>query len=149
MVLVIRFWYLKGQRDTVRINCARTTLELALIKWVGIDVGVAEMIIDGRVKVRNGVEIDHFVSNGVVFTDGSELEADTVIFAYVSYYIFVLDMWFTVPFSKGLGIITFVIAPGNYSGMRLLTRRRKYGASTKRESFKDVIAAPAIPVYVW
>ncbi|KAL5512676.1 hypothetical protein ACEPAG_2942 [Sanghuangporus baumii] len=46
-----------------------------------IDVGVAEMIIDGRVKIRNGMEIDHFTSNGVVFTDASELEVDTVIFA--------------------------------------------------------------------
>ncbi|KAL5482948.1 hypothetical protein ACEPAI_9543 [Sanghuangporus weigelae] len=47
----------------------------------GIDVGVAEMIIDGRVKIRNGVEIDRFTSNGVVLTDDSELEVDAVIFA--------------------------------------------------------------------
>ncbi|KAI0941996.1 hypothetical protein AcW1_009664 [Taiwanofungus camphoratus] len=47
----------------------------------GIDVGCAELIGSGRVKVKQGVEIDRFTENGVVFTDGSELEADLVVFA--------------------------------------------------------------------
>ena len=55
-----------------------------LTRSEGIDVGVAEMIIDGRVKVRNGVEIDHFTPSSVMFTDGSELQVDAVIFAYVA-----------------------------------------------------------------
>ncbi|KAF9806316.1 hypothetical protein IEO21_08722 [Rhodonia placenta] len=47
----------------------------------GIDVGVADMIATGRVKVKSGVEIARFTEHGVVFTDGSELAADLVVFA--------------------------------------------------------------------
>ncbi|EJC99000.1 FAD/NAD-binding domain-containing protein [Fomitiporia mediterranea MF3/22] len=47
----------------------------------GIDVGAADMIINCKIKIKSGVEIDRFKENGVVFTDGSDLEADSVIFA--------------------------------------------------------------------
>lgn len=40
------------------------------------------MIATGRVKVKSGVEIARFTEHGVVFTDGSELAADLVVFAY-------------------------------------------------------------------
>jgi hypothetical protein len=33
------------------------------------------------VEVINGVEVDHFLQNGVVFTNGRELEVDVVIYA--------------------------------------------------------------------
>ena len=46
-----------------------------------IDVGCAELIISGKVKVKQGVEIDHLTDSTVVFTDGSELEADAIILA--------------------------------------------------------------------
>ncbi|KLO05641.1 FAD/NAD-P-binding domain-containing protein [Schizopora paradoxa] len=46
-----------------------------------IDVGVTDMIIDGRVKVKSGIEISEFKETGVKFSDGSEQEADAVIFA--------------------------------------------------------------------
>ncbi|KAK0482195.1 hypothetical protein IW261DRAFT_1417804 [Armillaria novae-zelandiae] len=46
-----------------------------------IDVGCAELIISGRVKVKQGVELQRYLSDGVVFTDGSKLDADVVIYA--------------------------------------------------------------------
>ncbi|KAI5123150.1 hypothetical protein M0805_000853 [Coniferiporia weirii] len=46
-----------------------------------VDVGCASLIINGKVKVKQGVEIDHLTSTGAVFTDGSELETDSIIFA--------------------------------------------------------------------
>jgi len=46
-----------------------------------IDVGVADMIIDGRVKVKSGLEIIEFKEAGVKYSDGSEQEVDAVILA--------------------------------------------------------------------
>ena len=57
-----------------------------------IDVGCAALIIDGRVKVKHGVEIDHLKKDSVVFTDGTELEADAIILAYC-YFNSVLSYW--------------------------------------------------------
>ena len=37
-------------------------------------------------KVKSGVEIKHFTEKGVVFTDGSVLDADVVVYAYVLTY---------------------------------------------------------------
>jgi cation diffusion facilitator CzcD-associated flavoprotein CzcO len=46
-----------------------------------LNVGASEAIIAGRIKVRNGVELDRFTSDGVVYTDGTAQQADVVIFA--------------------------------------------------------------------
>ncbi|KAI5119263.1 hypothetical protein M0805_007266 [Coniferiporia weirii] len=48
-----------------------------------IDVGAAELIINGQIEVKSGVEISHFAKDGtgVVFTDGSSTDVDVVIFA--------------------------------------------------------------------
>ena len=48
---------------------------------LGIDIGTADLIIKGRVKIKSGTQPDHFVSDGVVFKDGSSLKADLVVFA--------------------------------------------------------------------
>ncbi|KAJ6546900.1 FAD/NAD-P-binding domain-containing protein [Mycena capillaripes] len=47
--------------------------------WV--DVGCAELIRSGNVKVKQGVEIARFNDRSVIFTDDSSLEADAVVFA--------------------------------------------------------------------
>ena len=39
------------------------------------------MIIDGKIKLKNGTQIERFTSKGLKFTDGSELEADVVVLA--------------------------------------------------------------------
>lgn len=49
----------------------------------GLDVGCAELISDGKVKVKQGVEIDHLEAEQVIFTDGSTIPADVIIFSCV------------------------------------------------------------------
>ncbi|KAF7350590.1 Flavin-binding monooxygenase [Mycena sanguinolenta] len=45
------------------------------------DVGITDMIRSGQVKIKQGVEIARFTKNSAMFTDGSSLEIDTVVFA--------------------------------------------------------------------
>jgi len=52
-----------------------------LISSQGLDVGSADLVIKGKIRVKNGVEPTHFTPSGIVFNDGSELDADAVIFA--------------------------------------------------------------------
>lgn len=42
------------------------------------------MIADGRIKVKSGVSAQRFTKTGLVLSDGTELNADAVIFAYVA-----------------------------------------------------------------
>jgi putative flavoprotein involved in K+ transport len=46
-----------------------------------IDVGASELIADGRIKLRSGVEVDRLTETAVVLDDGSELPADLVVYA--------------------------------------------------------------------
>ncbi|MEM7112531.1 MAG: NAD(P)/FAD-dependent oxidoreductase [Chloroflexota bacterium] len=46
-----------------------------------IDVGASQLIIDGDVKLRSAVNIDHIKENSVILTDGSELPADLIVLA--------------------------------------------------------------------
>jgi putative flavoprotein involved in K+ transport len=46
-----------------------------------IDVGCASLIAEGKVKIKQGVEIERFTRQGVVFTDGSTAPADLVVLA--------------------------------------------------------------------
>ncbi|KAH6616020.1 oxidoreductase-like protein [Chaetomium sp. MPI-SDFR-AT-0129] len=46
-----------------------------------IDVGGAQLIIDGKVKVKHGVEIAEVLPTGLKFADGSTLEGDEIVFA--------------------------------------------------------------------
>ena len=39
------------------------------------------LIAEGKIKIKHGVEIDHFTSSGVIFSDGTDLQTDAVIFA--------------------------------------------------------------------
>ncbi|TFK35113.1 hypothetical protein BDQ12DRAFT_635350 [Crucibulum laeve] len=43
--------------------------------------GGSDYIIDGRVKIKNDAKIEKFTEKGVKFDNGSELEADVVVFA--------------------------------------------------------------------
>ena len=45
------------------------------------DVGGSQLIIDGKVKVKQGQEIEEILPHGLRFADGTELEADEIIFA--------------------------------------------------------------------
>ena len=48
-----------------------------------IDVGCGALIANGKVEIKQGVEIDHLKSNAVAFTDGTSIEVDDIILAYV------------------------------------------------------------------
>lgn len=46
-----------------------------------IDVGASQLIIDGKIKIKQGQEISQILPHGIEFADGSTLEADEIIFA--------------------------------------------------------------------
>jgi thioredoxin reductase len=46
-----------------------------------IDVGASQLIIDGKIKVKQGQELKKILPNGIEFADGSKLEADEIVFA--------------------------------------------------------------------
>ncbi len=45
------------------------------------EVGASQLIIDGKVKVKQGQEVTEILPYGLKFADGSELQADEIIFA--------------------------------------------------------------------
>lgn len=47
----------------------------------GLDVGACQLIIDGKIKLKSGPRIERFTKTGLKFDDGSELDADVVLFA--------------------------------------------------------------------
>lgn len=46
-----------------------------------IDVGTSKLIADRSIKIRQGQEVSEILPNGIRLTDGSELDADEVVFA--------------------------------------------------------------------
>ena len=46
-----------------------------------IDVGCSKLIIDGKIKVKQGQEVDKLVEDGVVFADGTKEKADVIVLA--------------------------------------------------------------------
>ncbi|KAH8084312.1 hypothetical protein BXZ70DRAFT_568551 [Cristinia sonorae] len=46
-----------------------------------LDVGACQMIIDGKIKIKHGIQIERFTPMGVKFDDSTEVQADVLIFA--------------------------------------------------------------------
>ena len=46
-----------------------------------IDVGTSQLIIDGKIKVKHGAEVQEVLPRGVRLDDGTELEADEIVCA--------------------------------------------------------------------
>lgn len=46
-----------------------------------IDVGASQLIIDGKIKIKQGQDISQILPHGIEFADGSVLDADEVVFA--------------------------------------------------------------------
>ena len=46
-----------------------------------IDVGCSKLIGDGKIKIKQGKQISKIVEDGIVFEDGSKLEADLIVLA--------------------------------------------------------------------
>jgi putative flavoprotein involved in K+ transport len=46
-----------------------------------IDVGACDLVADGRIKLKSGVNVARLTENAVILTDGTELPADLVVYA--------------------------------------------------------------------
>jgi putative flavoprotein involved in K+ transport len=46
-----------------------------------IDVGASQLLIDGKIKLKSGVNVTQFKENSVEFDDGTELPADLIVLA--------------------------------------------------------------------
>ncbi|KAL8920153.1 MAG: hypothetical protein Q9208_006399 [Pyrenodesmia sp. 3 TL-2023] len=46
-----------------------------------IDVGASQLVADKKIKIKQGQEIERVNAHSITFTDGSELEADEIVFA--------------------------------------------------------------------
>jgi len=46
-----------------------------------IDVGACEMVADGRIGLKSGCDITCLTETGMTFTDGSQIEADLIVYA--------------------------------------------------------------------
>lgn len=46
-----------------------------------LDVGASQLIVDGKIKLKNDAQIESFTPTGLKFDNGSELPADVVVFA--------------------------------------------------------------------
>ncbi|KAG1751336.1 FAD/NAD(P)-binding domain-containing protein [Suillus paluster] len=46
-----------------------------------VDFGASQMIVDGKIKLKSDGPISHFTQTGLLFEDGSILDADVVVFA--------------------------------------------------------------------
>jgi putative flavoprotein involved in K+ transport len=59
-----------------------TGLMMKAYRWGSgyyIDVGASQLIIDGEIKVKSGVEVERLTPDGIRLADGTELPADVVI----------------------------------------------------------------------
>jgi putative flavoprotein involved in K+ transport len=46
-----------------------------------IDVGASELVADGKIKLKSGVGVERIEKRSVVFSDGSQLPADLIVYA--------------------------------------------------------------------
>lgn len=46
-----------------------------------INVGASELVADGSIKLKSGVEIDHIAEDGIAMADGTFLPADVIVYA--------------------------------------------------------------------
>ena len=46
-----------------------------------IDVGASELIAEGKIRLKSGVNVKRIKEHSVVLTDGTELAADLIVYA--------------------------------------------------------------------
>ena len=46
-----------------------------------IDVGASDLVAEGKIKLKSGVDIERITETGVKFVDGTELRADIIVYA--------------------------------------------------------------------
>ncbi|KAJ7159293.1 hypothetical protein C8R43DRAFT_882040 [Mycena crocata] len=74
------------KRSGFKLNMGTFDAGFALSAWERgggyyIDVGASQMIIDGKIQLKNDSQIAEFTPGGLKFENGSELAADVVVFA--------------------------------------------------------------------
>jgi hypothetical protein len=79
-------WPITAEAATISVSSITSCQKEQTVLIKVIDVGASQMVIDGKIKIKNGSSIERFTKDGIKFADGSELPADVVIFAtgYVS-----------------------------------------------------------------
>lgn len=71
-----------GSRWGVLSRCVRNLDHDQLFRClIHPDVGASQMIIDGKIKLKNDSQIAEFTEGGLKFENGSELPADVIVFA--------------------------------------------------------------------
>ncbi|KAJ3936228.1 MAG: FAD/NAD-P-binding domain-containing protein [Lentinula lateritia] len=60
---------------------------LVFNRFGGLDVGAADLIISGKIKIKQGVEPERLTKYSMVFNDSSSAQADAIIFATGYHYI--------------------------------------------------------------
>ena len=85
VLMVQGSFYLLGPRpaDITSVRFPRTAFHHVTerIETQSTDVGASQMIIDGKIKLKNDAQISRFTKKGLEFEDGSTLDADAVVFA--------------------------------------------------------------------
>lgn len=46
-----------------------------------VDVGASQLVIDGKIKLKQGAELSEILPHGILFSDGTQLKADEIVFA--------------------------------------------------------------------
>jgi putative flavoprotein involved in K+ transport len=46
-----------------------------------IDVGASQLIIDGKIKLKSGSDVERLTKDGLMLKDGTKLKADVIIYA--------------------------------------------------------------------
>jgi len=69
------------EEDTTSVWCQTPIGIHCPLKLLLKDVGASRMVADGRIKVKSDSELERFTERGVLFKDGSQLEADVIILA--------------------------------------------------------------------
>lgn len=87
------FWFLDNGMDSWRrlllgwvcnssvLLCGTKRMHEFILEYMlRIDVGASQLIIDGKIKLKNDSQIARFGKKTIVFENGSEIPADVVVF---------------------------------------------------------------------
>jgi len=83
VIRVFSNWRLARREDT---TLASSSVLDSTSKWINAlsyppDVGASQLIIDGKIKLKSDGPVKKFTPTGLLFEDGSTLDADVIIFA--------------------------------------------------------------------
>jgi hypothetical protein len=62
------------------LGAFRCFLKDAPVSYLFVETGASQLIIDGKIKLKNDSQIKTFTENSLQFENGSELPADVVVF---------------------------------------------------------------------